>query len=201
MLAPCVPNWRSDSLPSASWCSPCRRGPIMPTATTQSRPSTWKGVVTELHLLTPHSWMYVEVAKPDGQKQLWALEAGGQARLLKIGVSAENPRPGDGLPACLHRRSRSPRRRRRSDRGPDRAPTSCTNSRIWWISDRQRPSPTCLRKTAGTRGVKSGRSHARLSARPIAGVPLVASGRRAISVRTCASRWSAITRRADNRSG
>ena len=130
MLAPCVPNWRSDSLPSASWCSPCRRGPIMPTATTQSRPSTWKGVVTELHLLTPHSWMYVEVAKPDGQKQLWALEAGGQARLLKIGVSAENSRPGDGLPACLHRRSRSPRRRRRSDRGPDRAPRPRARIRV-----------------------------------------------------------------------
>ena len=71
-----------------------------------------EGVVTETHLLNPHSWMYVEVAKADGQKQLWALEGGGRGQLLRIGVSAENTKLGDkvkvrchplsdGTPGCL----------------------------------------------------------------------------------------------------
>jgi hypothetical protein len=71
-----------------------------------------EGVVTEVHLLTPHSWLYLEVAKADGQKQLWALEGGGRNQLLKLGVAADDPRPGDkvkvrchplmdGTPGCL----------------------------------------------------------------------------------------------------
>jgi hypothetical protein len=61
-----------------------------------------EGVVTEVHLLTPHSWIYLEVAKADGQKQLWALEAGSRAQLLKLGVSADNPRPGDKVKVRCH---------------------------------------------------------------------------------------------------
>lgn len=61
-----------------------------------------EGVVTELHLLTPHSWIYLEVAKADGQKQLWALEAGSRAQLLKLGVSADNPGPGDKVKVRCH---------------------------------------------------------------------------------------------------
>jgi hypothetical protein len=70
-----------------------------------------EGVVTELHLLNPHSWLYIEVIK-DGQKQIWGLEAGGRGQLLKIGVSPESMKPGsrvkvrchplsDGTPGCL----------------------------------------------------------------------------------------------------
>lgn len=71
-----------------------------------------EGVVTELHLLAPHSWLYLEVAKADGQKQLWALEAGGRGQLLRNGITPENPKVGekvkvrchplsDGTPGCL----------------------------------------------------------------------------------------------------
>ena len=34
-----------------------------------------EGVVKELHLLTPHSWLYIEVKDAKGVPQLWALEA------------------------------------------------------------------------------------------------------------------------------
>jgi hypothetical protein len=71
-----------------------------------------EGVVTELHLLVPHSWLYLEVAKADGQKQLWALEAGGRGQLVRNGITPENPKVGekvkvrchplmDGTPGCL----------------------------------------------------------------------------------------------------
>ncbi len=63
------------------------------------------GVVTELHLINPHSWIYMEVTKADGQKQLWALEGGG--RREDPGIETGDPikvrcHPlRDGAPGCL----------------------------------------------------------------------------------------------------
>ena len=34
-----------------------------------------RGTVTEVHLLNPHSWVYVDVRNTNGQVQQWALEA------------------------------------------------------------------------------------------------------------------------------
>jgi hypothetical protein len=39
------------------------------------------GVVKELHLLTPHSWIYIEVKDAGGAPQVWALEATNRAQL------------------------------------------------------------------------------------------------------------------------
>lgn len=71
-----------------------------------------EGVVSEFHLLNPHSWLYIEVSHANGQKQIWGLEAGGRGQLLKIGVTPESMKPGskvkvrcnplrDGTPGCL----------------------------------------------------------------------------------------------------
>jgi Family of unknown function (DUF6152) len=59
----------------------------------------FEGVVTELHLLVPHSWVYLEVTKADGQKQLWALEAGGRGQLTKQGITVK---PGDKIKVRCH---------------------------------------------------------------------------------------------------
>src|SRR3974377_1287679 len=34
-----------------------------------------QGVVKEIHLVVPHSWIYVEVKDAKGEPQMWALEA------------------------------------------------------------------------------------------------------------------------------
>ena len=39
-----------------------------------------EGVVKEVHLLVPHSWIYLEVKDPKGEAQVWALEATGRHR-------------------------------------------------------------------------------------------------------------------------
>ena len=39
--------------------------------------TTMEGVVTEVHRLVPHSWIYMEVKDAKGQDALWALEATG----------------------------------------------------------------------------------------------------------------------------
>ena len=61
-----------------------------------------EGVVTELHLLNPHSWLYIEVIKADGQKQLWALEAAPRAALTSNGVTAEYMKVGDKVKVRCH---------------------------------------------------------------------------------------------------
>jgi hypothetical protein len=61
-----------------------------------------EGVVTELHLLVPHSWLYLEVEGPDGQPQIWALEATSRNGLADIGVTRGYIQPGDPVKARCH---------------------------------------------------------------------------------------------------
>jgi hypothetical protein len=60
------------------------------------------GVVKELHLLTPHSWVYIEVKDAGGAAQLWALEATSRPGLERAGISREYLKPGDSIKARCH---------------------------------------------------------------------------------------------------
>jgi hypothetical protein len=63
-----------------------------------------EGVVTEVHFVVPHSWVYIEVQDPDGgEPQLWALEATGRGGLERIGVTREYIKAGDKIKARCHR--------------------------------------------------------------------------------------------------
>ncbi len=63
-----------------------------------------EGVVTEIHLVVPHSWVYIEVADAaGGEAQFWALEATGRAGLERIGVTREYMKVGDSVKARCHR--------------------------------------------------------------------------------------------------
>ena len=62
------------------------------------------GEVKEIHLLVPHSWIYLDVKdnKNAGQLTTWALEATGPAGLTKVGVKREDVRPGDAISVRCH---------------------------------------------------------------------------------------------------
>src|SRR5205809_6497555 len=62
-----------------------------------------QGVVTELHLVVPHSWIYLEVKDAKGETQVWALEATSRTGLQRIGVTADYIKPGDTVKARCHR--------------------------------------------------------------------------------------------------
>ena len=62
-----------------------------------------EGVVKEVHLVVPHSWVYLEVKDAKGEPQMWALEATGRGGLQRIGVTAEYLKPGDTVKARCHR--------------------------------------------------------------------------------------------------
>jgi len=61
-----------------------------------------QGVVKEVHLLVPHSWVYMEVKDAKGEPQLWALEATGRMGLERLGVTPEYIKPGDAIKVRCH---------------------------------------------------------------------------------------------------
>jgi Family of unknown function (DUF6152) len=62
-----------------------------------------EGVVKEVHMMAPHSWVYLEVKDATGQPQMWALEATGRTALQKIGVTVDYIKAGDTVKARCHR--------------------------------------------------------------------------------------------------
>ena len=64
--------------------------------------TTMDGTVKELHLLVPHSWIYLDVKDDKGQLTTWALEATGPSGLTKVGVKREDVKPGDLIKVRCH---------------------------------------------------------------------------------------------------
>jgi hypothetical protein len=60
------------------------------------------GVVKEVHLLVPHSFLYVEVKSANGEPQIWALEATSRSGLERIGVTKDHLKAGDAVKARCH---------------------------------------------------------------------------------------------------
>jgi len=61
-----------------------------------------EGVVKEVHLVVPHSWIYLEVKDAKGEPQMWAMEATGRTGLSRIGVTADYVKAGDTVKARCH---------------------------------------------------------------------------------------------------
>ena len=67
--------------------------------------STWttmEGIVTEVHRLVPHSWIYIEVKDAKGETATWALEATGSGGLEKVGIKVNDVRKGDPIRVRCH---------------------------------------------------------------------------------------------------
>jgi hypothetical protein len=64
--------------------------------------STLEGTVTEVHLIVPHSWVYLDVKDQKGETTTWALEAAGPNAILQNGVKREDVRPGDPIKVRCH---------------------------------------------------------------------------------------------------
>ena len=61
-----------------------------------------QGIVKELHFLTPHSWVYLEVKDASGAPQVWALEATSRTGLERVGVTRETLKPGETVKVRCH---------------------------------------------------------------------------------------------------
>ena len=61
-----------------------------------------EGIVTEVHLLSPHSFVYLEVTNANGTKRMWALEASSKPQLERLGVNATYIKTGDKIKTRCH---------------------------------------------------------------------------------------------------
>jgi hypothetical protein len=64
--------------------------------------TTMEGTVKEVHMLVPHSWIYLDIKDAKGQPVTWALEATGPGGLQKVGITREDVRPGDSIRVRCH---------------------------------------------------------------------------------------------------
>ncbi len=60
-----------------------------------------EGVVTEVHLVVPHSYVYINVKK-GAETETWVLEATGRGGLERIGVTRTYLKAGDAIKARCH---------------------------------------------------------------------------------------------------
>jgi Family of unknown function (DUF6152) len=55
-----------------------------------NRPVLLKGKVVKMEWVNPHSWIHVEITKPDGAKEVWMVEGGSPNSLLRRGVTRDS---------------------------------------------------------------------------------------------------------------
>ena len=72
-----------------------------------SRPIVVKGKIVKIEWVNPHTWIHVELVKPDGSKEVWMFEGGSPNTLLRRGVNKNSFPPGtevviDGYQARDH---------------------------------------------------------------------------------------------------
>ena len=61
-----------------------------------------EGTVREVHLINPHSWIYLEVPDDEGPSSIWALEATNPGGLLRREIQPDDLRPGDAIKVRCH---------------------------------------------------------------------------------------------------
>jgi hypothetical protein len=61
-----------------------------------------EGTVKAVHLVNPHSWIYLDVKGPDGIPRTWALESTNRISLERIGITPDYIKPGDAIKARCH---------------------------------------------------------------------------------------------------
>ena len=59
-----------------------------------NRPVQLAGVVTRMEWVNPHSWIHIDVRKPDGTVEKWMVEGGTPNTLLRRGLRKQDLLPG-----------------------------------------------------------------------------------------------------------
>ncbi len=55
-----------------------------------TKPVLLKGKVTKVEWVNPHTWIHLQITKPDGSKEVWMIEGGSPNSLLRRGVTRES---------------------------------------------------------------------------------------------------------------
>ena len=60
------------------------------------------GVVQDIHLVNPHSWLFVEVTGDDGEAVVWDVETASVTGLARQGITEETVKAGDTVSMRCH---------------------------------------------------------------------------------------------------
>jgi Family of unknown function (DUF6152) len=52
-----------------------------------TRPVLLKGKIVKIEWVNPHTWIHVEIVKPDGQKEVWMVEGGSPNSIIRRGAN------------------------------------------------------------------------------------------------------------------
>ncbi len=52
-----------------------------------TRPVLLKGKIVKIEWVNPHTWIHVEVVKPDGSKEVWMVEGGSPNSIIRRGAN------------------------------------------------------------------------------------------------------------------
>jgi len=55
-----------------------------------NKPVLFTGTVTKMEWINPHTWIHLEVKKPDGTVDKWAVEAGPPGTLVRAGFTKDS---------------------------------------------------------------------------------------------------------------
>lgn len=55
-----------------------------------TRPVLLKGKIVKMEWVNPHTWIHVEITKPDGSKEVWMVEGGSPNSLLRRGANKDS---------------------------------------------------------------------------------------------------------------
>ena len=58
------------------------------------KPIKLQGTVTKMEWVNPHAWMHIDVKKPDGTSEVWAIEGGTPNTLLRRGINRDSVKVG-----------------------------------------------------------------------------------------------------------
>ena len=64
--------------------------------------SELEGTVSDVLIMNPHSWMYLDVTDDNGEVTTWAIEAASPAQIYENGVKPEDVQPGDRVKVRIH---------------------------------------------------------------------------------------------------
>lgn len=64
--------------------------------------SELEGTVSNVLIMNPHSWMYLDVTDENGEVTTWAIEAASPAQIFENGVEPDDVQPGDRVKVRIH---------------------------------------------------------------------------------------------------
>jgi hypothetical protein len=59
----------------------------------QTKPVTLRGVVAKMEWINPHTWLHIDVTRPDGKVERWMIEGGAPNALLRRGLTKNSLLP------------------------------------------------------------------------------------------------------------